>query len=126
MWNDALSKCNLLSSFPNLIHDISYSSPIGYPPSLSSIFLPHNLSSAALYPDLIDKELETEVHTHCMSGPFTITKAISIFGSPFCSSPVGLVEKVTSNGIWRMIRHLSKHNSNGDSTNGWIDSDKFP
>src|SRR5882724_2932408 len=103
MWNDALSKCNLLSSFPNLIHDISYSSPIGYPPSLSSIFLPHNLSSAALYPNLIDKELETEVGAHRMSGLFTITKAISIFGCPLSSSPVGLVENIPGDGIWRMI-----------------------
>ena len=25
-----------------------------------------------------------------------------------------------------MIRHLSKHNEDGQSTNGWVDSDEFP
>ena len=63
---------------------------------------------------------------HRISGPLTIAEAVSIVGGPFRCSPVGLVEKVPGDGIWRMIRHLSKCNSNGDSTNGWINLDKFP
>src|SRR5882672_8555299 len=61
-----------------------------------------------------------------MSVPFTISQASIIFDGPFHSSPVGLIEKITGNGIWWMIRHLSKHNEEGQSTNGWIDSDEFP
>jgi len=55
-----------------------------------------------------------------MSGPFTITQASIIFDGSFRSSPVGLVEKVTGDGIWRMIHHLSKRDEEGQSTNGWI------
>jgi len=43
-----------------------------------------------------------------MSGPFTTEQASIIFGGPFHSSSVGLVEKVPGYGVWRMIQHLSK------------------
>ena len=39
-WHTALASSNLLSLFPNLVHDLTYSSPIGNPPPLSKIFLP--------------------------------------------------------------------------------------
>src|SRR5882724_7645195 len=58
-----------------------------------------------------------------MSGPFTLEQASVIFGGPFCSSPVGLVEKVSGYSQWRMIRHLSKQDDEGQSMNGmdgWI------
>jgi len=61
-----------------------------------------------------------------MSGPFMVSEALTIFGGPFRSSPVGLVEKVPCDGVWRMIRHLSKHDECGESTNDWIHSDEFP
>jgi len=95
-----------------------YGSPIGNPPPLSKVFLPKNLSSAYLHPEIIDNELLTEVSAGRMSGPFSVEQASVIFGGPFHSSPVGLVEKVPGNNIWHMIRHLSKTDSNGFSTNG--------
>src|SRR5882672_10247559 len=61
-----------------------------------------------------------------MSGLFTLLKASSIFAGPFHSSPVGLVEKIPGDGVWRMIRHLSKCDEDGNSTNGWLDSNEFP
>jgi len=35
-------------------------------------------------------------------------------------------EKVPGDSVLRMIRYFSKHNDTEKSTNGWIDSDKFP
>src|SRR5882724_10109443 len=125
-WLVALSSSNLLSAFPNLVHDLTYGSPIGNPPPLSKHFLPPNLSSANIHPILIEQELCAEVVASHMSGPFTITQASIIFGSPFCSSPVGLVEKFPGNCSWHMIHHLSKHDIDDHSTNGWVDSDEFP
>jgi len=61
-----------------------------------------------------------------MSGPFTLEKASIIFGTPFHSSPMGLVEKVPGDSQWRMIRHLSKQDDEGQSMNGWMESDEFP
>ena len=61
-----------------------------------------------------------------MSGPFMVAEATKIFGGFFRCSPVGLIEKVPRDGIWRMVRHLSKQDNDGNSTNNWIDSDDFP
>jgi len=118
-WLVALSSSNLLSAFPNLVHDLTYSSPIGNPP-LSKSFLPPNLSSVNIHPIMIDQELHTEVVASHMSGPFTIVQASIIFDSPFHSSPVGLVEKFPGNGSWHMICHLSKCSVDGHSTNSWM------
>ena len=125
-WNAALASSNLLSHFPNLVHDLTYGSPISNPPPLSKFFLPKNLPSANIHPMLIDQELQTEVSAGRMSGPFTIPQASIIFGGPFRSSPVGLVEKIPGDGTWHMIRHLSKCDDDGQSTNDWVDSDDFP
>jgi len=122
----ALSLCNLSKKFPNLVHDITYSSPIGNPPLLSCTFLPPNLSSANIHPNLIDLELASEVTTSRMSGPFSPVEATIIFGSFYHSSLVGLVKKVPSDNVWCMIWHLSKREEDGQSTNDWLDSDDFP
>ena len=112
--------------FPNLVNDITFGSPIGNPPPLSRTFLPQNLPSAALYPHLINDELRTETHARRMSGPYTINQAHTIFRGHFRTSPVGLVEKHPGDGVWRMIRHLSKQDDEGCSTNGWVNSNDFP
>ena len=125
-WQVALEHCNLSDTFPNLIHDIIHGSPIGNPPPLTSTFLPQNLPSASLYPELIDEELSKELHTCQMSGPYSIKEVHIIFGGHFQTSPVGLVEKYLGDRNWRMICHLSKLDRYGCSTNDWIDSADFP
>jgi len=49
-----------------------------------------------------------------------------IYGGPFHSSCMGLVKKFPGDSQWRMIRNLSKRDDEGQSTNRWVDSDKFP
>jgi len=110
----------------NRDNNLTYGSPISNPPPLSKIFLPKNLPSADIHLMLIDQELLAEVSASHMSGPFTIPQASIIFGGPFRSSPVGLVEKIPGDGTWCMICHLSKCNEDGQSTNDWVDSDNFP
>ena len=99
-WTAALLQCNILEDFLNLAHDIKLGSPIGNPPPLTSTFLPRNLPSATLYPELIDKEILEETLTGQMSGPFTVADAHVILNGHFRMSPVGLIEKHpgTANG----------------------------
>jgi len=89
-------------------------------PPVSWTFLPHNLPSENICPDVIDQELVDEVMAGHMSGPFTLSQAMEIFGGFFHCSPVGLVENVAGDGNWQMIHHLSKQNKDGNSTNDWI------
>src|SRR5882672_641573 len=100
-WHATLRSSNLLSVFPNLVHDLMYGSPIGNPPPLSKIFLPNNLTSDNIQQILIYQELPSKVSMGRMSCPFTIPQASIIVGGPFHSSPVGLIEKIA--GIWCMI-----------------------
>ena len=125
-WKDALDSANLIQSFPNLVHDITHGLPIGNPPPLLRTFIPDNLSSANVRPDIIRDELREETAAGRMSGPFSIEEAHIIFNGHFRTSPIGLVEKVPGDGKWRMIQHLSKTDSDGISTNLTLDSDNFP
>jgi len=125
-WHNALSLAKLSLKFPNLVHDITYSSPIGNPPPLTHTFLPPNLASANLHPELIDLEIASEVLASRISGPFSPSDAEKIFGSFFRSSPVGPIEKIQGDNVWRIIHHLLKRDVEGHSTNEWLDSDDFP
>src|SRR6266481_2829719 len=125
-WNLALATANLTSQFPKLVHGITYGSPIGNPPPLLHMFIPKNLASADFLPNIIDQELLDETAAGCMSGPFTVSEASCIFCGHFHTAPVGLIEKVPGDGNWRMIRHLSKTDHLGFSTNDSLDSDDFP
>jgi len=60
-----------------------------------------------------------------MDGPFSIKEAHIIYGGHFRTCPLGLVEKPGSVDF-RMIRHFSKEDLFGRSTNSWLDSDEFP
>ena len=99
-WKDALDSSNLTFLFPNLVHDITYGSPIGNPLPLDTTFIPKNLGSTDLHPEIIDNELLEETSAGQMLGPFTPDEAIIIFEGHFCTSPVGLVEKVLCDGNW--------------------------
>src|SRR5882724_898434 len=95
---------------------------VTHPPCLN-VFLPPNLSSVNILPNIIEQELEAEVSAHCMSGPFTLEQtSVCYLWWPLPFFPVGLVEKVFGDSQWRMIRHLSKKDDEGQSMNGWVDS----
>jgi len=125
-WRAALTHCHISADFPNLVYDIIHGLPIGNPPPLTSTFLLRNLSSANLYPEIIDRELAEETEARRMSGPYTVEEAHAIFNGHFRTSPVGLVEKHPGDGKWRMICHLSKSDLNRHSTNNWVDLADFP
>ena len=125
-WCSALRIANISHRFPHLVHDLTYSSPIGDPPPLYSTFTPKNLPSATVLPDVITNEIRAELIAGRLSSPFTLNEAHIIFDGHFCTSPLGLVEKHPGDGKWRMIRHLSKTDQDGDSTNGWLDANDFP
>jgi hypothetical protein len=55
-WRRALHKAGITHLFPNLVHNLTYSSPIGSPPPLTYFFTTNNLASANLNPDYISKE----------------------------------------------------------------------
>ncbi|KAK6967055.1 hypothetical protein R3P38DRAFT_3509002 [Favolaschia claudopus] len=121
-WFAALRDCNLLERYPNLVHDISFGSPIGNPPTPSFTFIPSNMPTTDLNPSFIDNYLAGEVAAGRMSGPYSVEEAHAFFGGHFRTAPLGLVEKEPGLGKWRMVQNNSVLDSSGDSTNSWLDA----
>ena len=69
----------------------------------------------------MDDFLATEVAMGRIDGPFTISQAHAIFGGHFHTTVLSLVKKLGSTAL-QLIRHHSKEDHLGESTNGWIDS----
>jgi len=124
-WRRALLDADISQNYPNLIHDLEFGSPIGNPPSIDFTFIPKNLPSANINPVYITNLIAEEVSAGRMDGPFSIEEVHIIYGGHFRTCPLGLVEKPGSVDL-RMIRHFSKEDQFGHSTNSWLDSDDFP
>ena len=128
MWKAALHAANIHNRYPTLIQDITFGFPIGFNLSkLSFTFLLPNLPSALLQPEFIHQELHAERQAGRMAGPFTKDEAHVVFRGHFRTAPLGLIKKPYKDkpSSWRLIRHLSKKDKNGQSTNSWINSDQW-
>ncbi|KAF8527253.1 hypothetical protein JB92DRAFT_2699094, partial [Gautieria morchelliformis] len=88
--------------------------------------IPPNMKSALDQPSIIDEHLQEEIEADCMSGPFTIDEAHTIFDGHFCTSPLGLIEKEPGSGKWRLICNTSCRDSHNISMNNMLNSDDFP
>ena len=125
VWKQALIDMDLIHIYPKLVHDLTHGSPIGNPPPIHFTFIPKNLPSANIQSEYISNLIAEEVAAGRMDGPYTIEQAHVIYGGHFRTCPLGLVEKPGSSAL-RMIRHFSKEDQFGDSTNSWVDSVDFP
>jgi hypothetical protein len=121
-WSVALNKLNLLSKYPNLVHDIIFGSPIGNPPPLMYTFVPNNMSSADEHADMVDKHFAEEFAAHRLSGPYTMAEATILFHGHFHTAPIGYIEKPPSCGKCHMICNLSAKDPCGVATNDWLDT----
>jgi len=119
-WRLALSSTGLTHKFPNLVHDITYGTPIGNPPLLMHTFIPDNLKSANINPTYMDTFIQEELDAGHFNSLFTIQEAHLIFGGHFCTAPLSFVEKPSSI-VLRLICHHSKEDGFSQSTNGWLD-----
>ena len=74
-WHLALQNTSLFDSFPNLIHDLVHSVPIGNLPPLSYTFIPDNLASANINLVYMDNFLAEEVTSGHMDSPYSFETA---------------------------------------------------
>src|SRR5882724_1883565 len=92
-WHLALQHADLLHLFPNLVHNLTYGSPIGNLPPLSHTFIPNNLGLADIDPAYMDSFLAEEVTSSHMDGPFTVNYSHQIFNGHLQMAPLSFVEK---------------------------------
>lgn len=118
-WQRVLEDFNLTSRYPNLVHDIRYGSPIGNPPHLFKTFIPNNnMPSAIDHSDVIDKYISDEIVAGSVTGGLSIEDAHTFFGGHFRTAPMGVVEQ---NNKFRTAHNLSALDSDGYSTNSFLD-----
>jgi len=115
-WWLAFSAAGLTHTFPNLVHKITYDTPIGSLLPLTHTFIPNNLKSAN--PTYMDKFTQEELDAGCFDRPFSIKEAHSILCGHFSIAPLGLVKKPGSTAL-RLINHHSKEDTFRQSKNGW-------
>ena len=92
-WRRALLDVGILQNYPNLIHDLEFSSPIGNPPSIGFTFIPKNLPSGEINPNYITNLIAEEVAAGYIDGPYSVEEAHVIYGGHFRMCPLGLMEK---------------------------------
>ncbi|SJK98561.1 uncharacterized protein ARMOST_01829 [Armillaria ostoyae] len=122
-WERALKKYNLSQKYPNLVFDLTYGSPIGDPPPLHSTFIPPNMPSTLENPEIIEKYLADEIAAGRMGKGLTVDEAHVFFGGHFRTAPMGVVFDQAKP---RVIHNLSARDSDGSSTNSWLDAKDWP
>ena len=118
-WEESLVRCNLTNKYPNLVHDLTFGSPIGNPPFLTRSFIPRNMRSANDHADVIDNYLIEEIEAGRMSKGLSIQQAHTFFGGHFRTAPLGVVDQ---DGKFRVVHNLSATDPDGFSTNSWLDA----
>ena len=118
-WEEMLLWCNITKKYPNLVHDLTYGSPIGNPPFLTCSFIPKKLHSANDHAEVIYNYLIEEFEAFEMSRGLSIQQAHTFFGSHFWTAP--LVTRSWSR--WKFPCGTAT-DPDGFSTNLWLDASK--
>ncbi|SJL16689.1 uncharacterized protein ARMOST_20218 [Armillaria ostoyae] len=122
-WQQTLKKCGLQETYPNLVHDILYGAPIGFPPPLMQNFIPRNSSSAMENEAVIDQYLQEEIAAGRMYGGLSIEDAEIFFGGHFRTAPLAVIDEGSK---FHVVHNLSAKDGNGDSTNLWLNAKDNP
>lgn len=122
-WRITLERCGLQQKYPNLVHDLIYGSPIGFPPPLLSNSIPHNSSSASDHADIVDKYIADEIDAGRMFGGLSVEDAEVFFRGHFRTAPMAVIDEGTK---YRVVHNLSAKDKNGNSTNSWLNVQEKP
>ncbi|KAG8717635.1 hypothetical protein FRC09_013965 [Ceratobasidium sp. 395] len=121
-WELALADAGLLDRFSDLPIGLRCGFSFGVSSSLDSTIIYPNHKSATDRPEIIQKHIAKEVEAGRYSGPFTPDALFQLIGH-FCASPLGVVDKPSSPGDFRVIQDFSYPRDDPDvsSINSEID-----
>ncbi len=122
-WQQTLEKCGLQETYPNLVHDMLYGAPIGFPPPLTENFIPQNSSSAMENEAVVDQYLQEEIAAGHMYRGLSIEDAEIFFGGHFRTAPLAVIDEGSK---FRVVHNLSVKDENGNSTNSWLNAKDNP
>ncbi|PPQ88522.1 hypothetical protein CVT25_009979 [Psilocybe cyanescens] len=99
-----LSKFNLTSAYPSLVHNLDHGFPLGPMPTLKSTHIMNNHPSCRDYPDEVAQYLHDEVTACRMSGPYSRETVERILRGPFQSSPLIVAVQPQGPGVPDKVR----------------------
>jgi hypothetical protein len=102
-YNNFLAKFNLTTKYKDLTFNIHHGFPIGGMPPLSQTYTPKNHKSITECPDVILKYSSNEVKLRRMPGSYSKSEVQHILSGHFISLPLGLVEKSSELGKFRIV-----------------------
>lgn len=86
---------------------------MGNLPPILQTEAPPNSPSLQQHMEVIEEWLKEELTLNCLEGPYTLHEVESHLGGPFRSSPLGVVEKPSKPGKYRIVCNTSFKGSTG-------------
>ncbi|KAJ7576593.1 hypothetical protein C8J56DRAFT_729117, partial [Mycena floridula] len=86
-------------------------------------FTPKNMPSADKHSHIINNYISEQIIAGRMAGGYSIEDALIFFNGHFRTAPMGVVEQ---NNKFRIVHNMSAIDSEGDSTNSWLDATDEP
>jgi hypothetical protein len=125
-WSTLLSEAGLLEEYEDLLKGIQFGFHSSLKTLLTNTFIPPNALSVINNPKPIDEYLTKELSAGWISHKYSVSELLSIIG-PFCTNPLGLVEKVPGSAKFRMTNNFSfpYNNPSIQSVNSMIDKNDF-
>lgn len=126
-WEAVLRRHGLLEEFKDVPPGLRRGFRIGANGPVLSTYTPPNHSSALDRPEAIREHINSELSAGRYSGPFSKDSLERLIG-PFQTAPLGVVEKASSPGKFRIIQDFSfpRNSSTSRSLNSQIDPNDFP
>ncbi|QRW04441.1 polyprotein like [Ceratobasidium sp. AG-Ba] len=126
-WESEIRDLGLQDDFGDVPVGLREGFRIGAKHPVYSTCIPPNHSSATKRPDVIEKHIQTELAAGRYIGPFSQLNLEHLIG-PFQTAPLGLVEKSSAPGSFRIIQDFSFNPDpkTPSSLNSQINTDDFP
>ncbi|QRV93153.1 The BTB (BR-C, ttk and bab)/POZ (Pox virus and Zinc finger) domain [Ceratobasidium sp. AG-Ba] len=127
MWESEIREFGLQDEFGDVPSGLRDGFRIGAKHPVYITRTPPNHKSAIERPLIIEKHIQTELAAGRYFGPFTRVDLEHLIG-PFQTAPLGVVEKPSAPGSFRIIQDFSfnPNPSSPTSLNSQIDTDDFP
>ncbi|CEL58537.1 hypothetical protein RSOLAG1IB_12143 [Rhizoctonia solani AG-1 IB] len=126
VWETELRDLGLLEEFGDVPSGLRDGFRIGAAGPVTKTFIPNNHGSARSNPHVIREHICTELATGRYCGPFDKDTLEQIIG-PFSAAPLGVVDKPSTPGKFRIIQDFSYPRTYPSSSlNSQINSSNFP
>jgi hypothetical protein len=125
-WETELRALSIIEEFKDILPGLREGFRIGAHGAVTTTYTPPNHKSALVKPLIIQKHIDTEVAAGRYTGPFTRDTLQQLIG-PFRTAPLGIVDKASSPGNFRVIQDFSypRDSPLGTSLNSQINLDNF-